>query len=94
MDGLPPPSGTTAPRGGRSRAEAAPEGRASRWSAVSGFRGAVSLAAALAVPETTTSGAPFPSRDQIVLITSGVVPLRRAEAGYAAWVRGTTTPIG
>ncbi|HEU5109513.1 MAG TPA: cation:proton antiporter, partial [Micromonosporaceae bacterium] len=41
--------------------------------AVSGFRGAVSLAAALAVPETTTSGAPFPDRDQIVLITSGVV---------------------
>jgi monovalent cation/hydrogen antiporter len=42
-------------------------------SVVCGFRGAVSLAAALAVPETTASGAPFPGRDEIVLITSGVV---------------------
>jgi CPA1 family monovalent cation:H+ antiporter len=42
-------------------------------SASSGFRGAVSLAAALAVPEVTASGAPFPGRDRIVLITSGVV---------------------
>jgi CPA1 family monovalent cation:H+ antiporter len=41
--------------------------------AVCGFRGAVSLAAALAVPELTVSGTPFPDRDQIVLITSGVV---------------------
>lgn len=42
-------------------------------SAVCGLRGAVSLAAALAVPDTTVSGAPFPGRDKIVLITSGVV---------------------
>jgi CPA1 family monovalent cation:H+ antiporter len=42
-------------------------------SAVCGFRGAVSLAAALAVPETTAAGAPFPGRDDIVLVTSGVV---------------------
>ncbi|MFL6142075.1 MAG: Na+/H+ antiporter [Labedaea sp.] len=41
--------------------------------AVCGFRGAVSLAAALAVPDTAASGAPFPQRDQIVLVTSGVV---------------------
>jgi monovalent cation/hydrogen antiporter len=47
--------------------------RARMVSAVCGFRGAVSLAAALAVPETTASGAPFPGRDQIVLVTSGVV---------------------
>ncbi|MEU7481735.1 Na+/H+ antiporter [Lentzea sp. NPDC042327] len=40
-----------------------------------GFRGAVSLAAALAVPETTASGAPFPFRGEIILITSGVVVL-------------------
>jgi CPA1 family monovalent cation:H+ antiporter len=44
-------------------------------SAVSGFRGAVSLAAALGVPDTMASGAPFPGRDTIVLITSGVVVL-------------------
>ncbi|GLZ29410.1 putative Na(+)/H(+) exchanger [Lentzea sp. NBRC 105346] len=42
-------------------------------SAVSGFRGAVSLAAALAVPETTASGQPFPDREEIILIASGVV---------------------
>ncbi|MFD9699864.1 Na+/H+ antiporter [Lentzea sp. NPDC059081] len=38
-----------------------------------GFRGAVSLAAALAVPETVVGGGPFPFREEIVLITSGVV---------------------
>src|SRR4249919_2374891 len=37
-------------------------------SAVTGFRGAVSLAAVLAVPHTLNSGAPFPDRDLIVLI--------------------------
>ena len=40
-------------------------------SAVAGFRGAVSLAAVLAVPHTLDSGAPFPDRDLIVLITCG-----------------------
>lgn len=43
--------------------------------AVSGFRGAVSIAAALAVPETTADGAPFPHRAEIVFITVGVVVL-------------------
>ena len=42
-------------------------------SAVAGFRGAVSLAIALAVPATTSSGAPFPGRDLIVFVTAGVV---------------------
>lgn len=44
-------------------------------SSAAGFRGAVSLAAALAVPETVVGGAPFPFRDEIILITSGVVVL-------------------
>ncbi|SES16858.1 sodium/proton antiporter, CPA1 family [Lentzea xinjiangensis] len=44
-------------------------------SSVAGFRGAVSLAAALAVPQAVTGGGPFPFRDEIVLITSGVVVL-------------------
>ena len=43
--------------------------------AVTGFRGAVSLAAVLAVPKTLESGAPFPDRDLIVLVTSGVILL-------------------
>jgi CPA1 family monovalent cation:H+ antiporter len=38
-----------------------------------GFRGAVSLAAALGVPETTGDGAPFPGRDVIVFVTGGVI---------------------
>jgi CPA1 family monovalent cation:H+ antiporter len=38
-----------------------------------GFRGAVSLAAALAIPKTTASGEPFPGRDLIVFVTWGVV---------------------
>jgi CPA1 family monovalent cation:H+ antiporter len=35
----------------------------------SGMRGAVSLAAALAVPLTTDAGAPFPQRDQMIFLT-------------------------
>jgi Na+/H+ antiporter len=42
-------------------------------SGLAGFRGAVSLAAALAVPATVASGAHFPGRDKIVFATSGVV---------------------
>ena len=38
-----------------------------------GMRGAVSLAAALAVPVTTDSGAPFPGRDLILFITFCVI---------------------
>ncbi|GAA1871644.1 Na+/H+ antiporter [Pseudonocardia ailaonensis] len=49
-------------------------------SAVAGFRGAVSLAAVLAVPQTLDSGAPFPDRDLIVVITSGVIVLTLLQA--------------
>jgi CPA1 family monovalent cation:H+ antiporter len=42
-------------------------------SGIAGFRGAVSLAAALAVPRTVASGAPFPSRSMIIFVTAGVV---------------------
>ena len=42
-------------------------------SGLAGFRGAVSLAAALAVPETMASGRPFPDRDMIVFVTAGVI---------------------
>ena len=38
-----------------------------------GFRGAVSLAAALAVPLTTHSGAPFPDRNLIVFVVCVVI---------------------
>jgi CPA1 family monovalent cation:H+ antiporter len=39
----------------------------------SGMRGAVSLAAALALPLTTHSGAPFPDRDLILFLTFAVI---------------------
>lgn len=38
-----------------------------------GFRGAVSLAAALAVPTTTVQGAPLEGRDTVLLVTFGVI---------------------
>src|SRR6202453_1719540 len=47
-----------------------------QWSfllAYVGVRGVVSLAAALAIPLTTISGAPFPGRDLIVFVTFGVI---------------------
>ena len=47
--------------------------RARVVSGVAGFRGAVSLAAALAVPQTLASGAPFPGRDLIIFVTAGVI---------------------
>jgi monovalent cation/hydrogen antiporter len=47
--------------------------RARVISAAAGFRGAVSLAVAFAVPETVTSGGPFPGRDLIIFVTAGVI---------------------
>jgi monovalent cation/hydrogen antiporter len=42
-------------------------------SAWSGMRGAVSLAAALALPLTTDTGEPFPQRDLIIFLTFSVI---------------------
>jgi Na+/H+ antiporter len=47
---------------------------------VAGFRGAVSLAAALAVPQTVASGQPFPGRDLIVFVTAGVIAVTLLQA--------------
>ncbi|MFI5633552.1 Na+/H+ antiporter [Streptomyces sp. NPDC051664] len=47
--------------------------RARVVSGLAGFRGAVSLAVALSVPHTLDSGEPFPDRDLIVFVTSGVI---------------------
>jgi CPA1 family monovalent cation:H+ antiporter len=38
-----------------------------------GMRGAVSLAAALAIPELTDAGTPFPGRDLIIFLTFSVI---------------------
>lgn len=48
--------------------------------AIAGFRGAVSLAAVLAVPHTLNSGVPFPDRDLIVVVTCGVIVLTLLQA--------------
>ncbi|WP_406020662.1 Na+/H+ antiporter [Nocardioides sp. NBC_00850] len=42
-------------------------------SGLAGFRGAISLAVALSVPQALDSGEPFPDRDFIVFVTSGVI---------------------
>jgi len=52
-------------------------------SAVAGFRGAVSLAVALSVPETVASGAAFPDRDLIVFVTAGVIVVTLVLEGLA-----------
>ena len=61
----------------------------------SGFRGAVSLAAALAVPETLHSGAPFPDRDLIVFVTTGVVVITLVVQGLLlpAMIRFARLPL-
>ncbi|MCI4066701.1 Na+/H+ antiporter [Micromonospora sp. R77] len=50
-----------------------------------GFRGAVSLAAALAVPLTTSAGTPVPDRDLIIFVTVTVIVLTML-------IQGTTMP--
>jgi CPA1 family monovalent cation:H+ antiporter len=52
-------------------------------SALAGFRGGVSLAAALAVPQTVHDGSPFPDRDVIVFVTFGVIVLGLVAQGLA-----------
>lgn len=47
---------------------------------MAGFRGAVSLAAALAVPGTVASGSPFLHRDLIVFVTTGVIVVTLSQA--------------
>ncbi|MDN4614611.1 Na+/H+ antiporter [Leifsonia sp. F6_8S_P_1B] len=55
--------------------------RARVVSGFSGFRGAVSLAAALAVPASVGSGQPFPHRDLIVFVVTGVIVVTLAVQG-------------
>lgn len=53
--------------------EAPPNPRAVTIIAWSGMRGAVSMAAALAIPLTVAGGAPFPERDLVVFLTFCVI---------------------
>lgn len=49
--------------------------RARLASDLAGFRGGISLAVALSIPAFLPSGEPFPARDVIVFVTSGIVVL-------------------
>jgi CPA1 family monovalent cation:H+ antiporter len=60
-------------RRGALRDDSRPTWQASTVLAWSGMRGAVSLAAALALPLTIDSGGPFPDRDLIVFLTFAVI---------------------
>jgi monovalent cation/hydrogen antiporter len=55
------------------RADGSPPWKGAVVLSWSGMRGAVSLAAALALPLTTDADAPFPNRDLIVFLTFGVI---------------------
>ncbi|POX51636.1 Na+/H+ antiporter [Streptomyces sp. Ru72] len=57
--------------------------RARVVSGLAGFRGAVSLAVALSVPQTLDSGEPFPDRGFIVFVTSGVILVTLVTQGLA-----------
>jgi CPA1 family monovalent cation:H+ antiporter len=49
----------------------------------SGLRGADSLVIALALPLTTSAGAPFPSRDLIIFVTFGVIFVTLVLQGFS-----------
>jgi CPA1 family monovalent cation:H+ antiporter len=57
------------------RKDPAPSWQFPFFLAFTGVRGVVSLAAALAIPYTTASGAPFPNRELILFVTFGVIIL-------------------
>ncbi len=48
----------------------------------SGFRGAVSLAAALAIPTALAGGAPFPHRDLLIFLTFSVILVTLVGGGF------------
>ncbi|MBD7994320.1 Na+/H+ antiporter [Arthrobacter sp. Sa2CUA1] len=66
--------------------------RARVVSGMAGFRGAVSLAAALGVPLLTAAGTPFPNRGLIIFVTAGVIVVTLTVQGpllplVAKWAR-------
>ncbi|WP_265443101.1 Na+/H+ antiporter [Flexivirga meconopsidis] len=54
-------------------------GRYRLVSGLAGFRGAISLAIALSVPEFTDAGAPLPFRDTVIFVTAGVIVVTLAQ---------------
>ncbi|WP_344091288.1 Na+/H+ antiporter [Microbacterium deminutum] len=68
--------------------------RALVMNAFAGYRGAVSLAAALAIPLSVVGGGPFPMRNLIVFVTAVVIVLTLAVQGplFPALVRWARLP--
>ncbi len=62
---------------------------------VAGARGAITLAAALTLPLTLSDGTPFPARDLVILLASGVIlaSLVIASIGLPLLLRGLRLPI-
>jgi len=63
-------------------------------SGLAGFRGAVSLAVALSVPAALHSGRPFPDRNLIIFVTSGVIVMTLLQAlVLRRWSAGRGCPL-
>jgi len=62
---------------------------------VAGARGAITLAAALTLPLTMADGTPFPARDLVILLASGVIlaSLVIAAIGLPLLLRGLSLPM-
>jgi len=62
---------------------------------VAGARGAITLAAALTLPLTMADGTPFPARDLVILLASGVIltSLVIAAVGLPLLLRGLSLPM-
>ena len=76
---LSPPPSQPQPRAARTSAPSA----ATALVAWSGMRGAVCLAAALAIPLETDAGAPFPERDLLIFLAFCVIVVTLV--GHRAW---------
>lgn len=70
-------------RAGDARAQPARRWKKPFFVAWAGLRGADSLVIALALPLTTRSGSPFPSRDLIIFVTFGVIFLTLVLQGFS-----------
>jgi monovalent cation/hydrogen antiporter len=62
---------------------------------VAGARGAITLAGALTLPLTLTNGVPFPARDLVILLASGVIlsSLVIAAIGLPLLLKGLQLPV-
>ena len=90
----PCPTSSARSTAARASARGAPPPRRGSWSAWSGMRGAVSLAAALAHPAHDRPGRPFPERDLIIFLTFAVIFFTLVVQGLTlpALIRASASP--